>query len=270
MSGQGETRRKDAHSGAWIGAAPDVVREPAAGAVSNEMANAVRDAAAEVAPNGMAADVVCAAAAEVAPDGRAADAVRAAAAEVAPNGMAADAVRAAAAEVAPDGMAADAVRAAAVAGPPNGMAADVVRAAAAEVAPDGMAADVAHGVPAPPGAAPGRVDPLHAGERAIARLLRGGVALAAGLLLLALLGAWIGGGAIRGTTVPLTELLAGRLGLPAALAQLGLLSLAVTPLARVALATGVFARAGEKRQALVSAAVLALLLVALLLGAAEG
>ena len=121
----------------------------------------------------------------------------------------------------------------------------------------------------PVGEAPA-VDRLHAGELAISRLLRGGVTLAASLLVLSLVGSWNAGGSIAGTTVPFAELFAGERTAPAILAQLGLLALALTPFARVALAAGLFARAGEKRQALVSAAVLALLLVALFLGAAEG
>lgn len=109
----------------------------------------------------------------------------------------------------------------------------------------------------------------HDGEVAIARLLRAGVRIAAALLALALAASWLLGLPIGDHTLRIADLLAGRFGWVSLVAQLGLTALAITPLARVALAAGLFARAGERRQALFSFGVLALLLLALLLGSVE-
>lgn len=109
----------------------------------------------------------------------------------------------------------------------------------------------------------------HEGEVAIARLLRTGVRVASTLLALALAGSLISGTPLGDHLLGTADLLAGRFGWTSLVAQVGLLALAVTPLARVALAAGLFAKAGERRQALFSAGVLALLVLALVLGSVE-
>ena len=86
-----------------------------------------------------------------------------------------------------------------------------------------------------------------AGDHAIAKLLRGGVLVAAGLLFLALAGSHLLDMPLAHSTLPFAELLAGK-GSP--------------------FSAGLFARAGEKKQALVALGVLALLAFSLLAGSA--
>lgn len=118
-------------------------------------------------------------------------------------------------------------------------------------------------------AAPAPVDGaalVQAAERAVARLMRRGVLLSAALLVAGFIGAGIAGEPLRGAALPLPALLRGEAGPWALLAQLGLLVLAATPLLRVALAAGVFARLGERRTSLAALAVLGFLAASLFLG----
>ena len=104
----------------------------------------------------------------------------------------------------------------------------------------------------------------HQVEGWIADLLRWGVRLSVVLLVAAALFSLLLGLPLGAQLVPLSQL--GELPLPDRLAELGLLALALTPLARVALAAGLFARAGERRHAGIAFGVLALLGISLLLG----
>lgn len=109
-----------------------------------------------------------------------------------------------------------------------------------------------------------------AGDQALALVLRGGLFLAAGLL----------GAALAASLLFRIPLVGGEgfLALPpgggmaAAIgvsARLGIVLLGLTPVARVALSVPIFARAGEKSQALLALGVLILLLLSMLLGAVE-
>jgi hypothetical protein len=98
-------------------------------------------------------------------------------------------------------------------------------------------------------------------ERGVAWLLRAGVVAAALLLSAAQIAAWLMG-------VPLiAELLpAVSGGVARRAAEVGLLTLGLTPVARVVFTAGSFARRGERGQALIAVAVLALLALSLALG----
>lgn len=104
-------------------------------------------------------------------------------------------------------------------------------------------------------------------SRAIAAVLRWGSYLSAGVLLVGIILV------VRtrnvplqiGPGLPLTEM--GRAlaaGNPYAVMQLGIVLLLLTPLVRIVTAAAAFARAGERRYALVSLVVLGLILLTLL------
>ncbi|AKU92823.1 DUF1634 domain-containing protein [Vulgatibacter incomptus] len=113
-------------------------------------------------------------------------------------------------------------------------------------------------------------DPGLQGELAIALLLRGGVVLAALLLAAALVGSLVFGTPLSQEGVSLGRIFSGESRGLDALALVGLLIMGATPVARVALSIPVFAKAGERSQALIGLGVLVLLAVSILLGAVEG
>jgi uncharacterized membrane protein len=108
-----------------------------------------------------------------------------------------------------------------------------------------------------------------AAELRLGLLLRGGVSLAGILLALAWIGAVTTGVPLQSGGVPLSHILRGKVSGWDMLAQLGILSLGITPVARVLLSIPIFARAGERSQAWIAAAVLALLMLGMALGAVE-
>jgi len=109
-----------------------------------------------------------------------------------------------------------------------------------------------------------------AGDQALALILRGGLFLAAGLLGAALAASLLFRIPLVGTggffAIPPGS------GMDEAVnvaARLGIVLLGLTPVARVALSVPLFARAGEKSQALFGLGVLILLVLSMLLGAVE-
>lgn len=108
------------------------------------------------------------------------------------------------------------------------------------------------------------------GDAAIALLLRGGVFAAAGLLGAALAGSLLLGVPLQGQGAPLHEVFAGQAPLFESFAQLGILALGITPVARVLLSIPIFAREGDRSQAWIGIGVLVLLAASMLLGFAEG
>ncbi len=107
-------------------------------------------------------------------------------------------------------------------------------------------------------------------ELLLALVLRGGVLSAASLLGAALAISLLFGLPIHGGGGSLQDLWQGHTPGLQSLAQLGILALALTPVARVALSIPIFARAGERKQALIGLGVLLLLALSMLLGKAEG
>lgn len=110
-----------------------------------------------------------------------------------------------------------------------------------------------------------------AGDRALALVLRAGLYLAAGLLGAALAASLLfriplvdGGGLL---SIPPGGGMAAAVGLSA---RLGIVLLGLTPVARVALSVPIFARSGERSQALFGLGVLFLLLLSMFLGSVEG
>ncbi|HEY0840354.1 MAG TPA: hypothetical protein VGD74_09230 [Vulgatibacter sp.] len=119
--------------------------------------------------------------------------------------------------------------------------------------------------------APAEATPaVDAGDQALALVLRAGLFLAAGLLGAALAASLLfrvplvdGGGLL---SLPTSGGMAAAVGLSA---RLGIVLLGLTPVARVALSVPIFARSGERSQALVGLGVLVLLLLSMFLGAVE-
>jgi len=101
----------------------------------------------------------------------------------------------------------------------------------------------------------------------VATILRGGTIVAVVAIGLGLAWALLAGGSGR-TDRTVVELIAG--GGPDALIAIGLLALTLVPIAALAAAASVFARLGERRALLVTAAVLVLLLVSLVAAAFLG
>jgi uncharacterized membrane protein len=108
-----------------------------------------------------------------------------------------------------------------------------------------------------------------AGDVAIALLLRSGTLLAGLLLVAGLVSAAVAGRALQPAGLSPGQLFRLEAEWPELLAGAGVFALCLTPIARVALTAGFFARARERGAALVAAGVLALLLVGLALGAVE-
>lgn len=125
-------------------------------------------------------------------------------------------------------------------------------------------AELRLGGPRGEAAPPASAVEAHREEGWIADLLRWGVRLSVLLLVAAMLASLLLGRPLGGRLVPVGQL--GELPLPDRLAEVGLLALACTPFARVALAAGLFARSGERRHAGIAIGVLVLLGISLLLG----
>ncbi|HWV37970.1 MAG TPA: hypothetical protein VN033_05780 [Vulgatibacter sp.] len=108
------------------------------------------------------------------------------------------------------------------------------------------------------------------GDWALALVLRAGLLLAAALLGAALAASLLFRIPLVGDegflALPPEGGLAAMVGISA---HLGIVLLGLTPVARVALSVPLFARAGERSQALIGLGVLALLLLSMVLGAVE-
>lgn len=104
-------------------------------------------------------------------------------------------------------------------------------------------------------------------NRIIYHTLRAGTIACAVLLIVALAYVAASGAPMPSRAVPVPDLLIGLGGLtPAAVLSVGLLLLILTPVARVALSVGYFAREKDRTYVLVTIIVLANLLVGLALG----
>jgi uncharacterized membrane protein len=110
------------------------------------------------------------------------------------------------------------------------------------------------------------MDPL---ERTVQRVLQGGVAAGFVLLVAGIVVALAGGEELSPHVVPLGELWAGLVAPDsAAYFSLGLIVLIATPFVRVAGSLLAFLRLRDRRYALVTAAVLLVMVVSVVLGAA--
>jgi uncharacterized membrane protein len=111
-------------------------------------------------------------------------------------------------------------------------------------------------------------------DRAIARLLTAGTYLGVAFLAVGVIGMVAAGTSPFDTTFPgfdATALPGDLVALrPAGFLWLGLLVIIATPLVRVTAALAAFLRAGDRRMALISAGILAVIALGVVLGVGEG